>query len=264
MPEKVYLAVPPKGLVVWSDEEDSSAMKLADRLGVPYLQNEEPPGPDAGYQWLFFYEEGALFLHSYIHEEFDPICVDFFSSEMQRRVKSFSRNDLLAKAIGVKKGVHSVLDATCGLGTDAFLLSTLKELEITTCERNIVVSELVADAFLRVKDTGMFENNPIHFHYGDAASYLQTTTEKFDTIYLDPMFPREKDKSAKQKKEMLLFRELAGEDLDAEKLFALAMQNAKKRVVVKRPDDAPKITLAHEPDIVFPGKAIRFDVYLIK
>ena len=78
------------------------------------------------------------------------------------------------------------------------------------------------------------------------------------------MYPREEEKSAKQKKEMQVFRELLGGDEDAEKLFELALTKALKRVVVKRPDDAPEISQTRKPDIVFPGKTIRFDVYLTK
>ena len=50
-------------------------------------------------------------------------------------------------------------------------------------------------------------------------------------------------------------------NLDIESGFELALQKARKRVVVKRPAKAPALT-AVQPDIVYREKTIRFDVYL--
>lgn len=52
-------------------------------------------------------------------------------------------------------------------------------------------------------------------------------------IYLDPMFPH-RDKSALVKKEMRLFRPLAGDDDDTPDLLEAALALATHRVVVKR------------------------------
>lgn len=253
----------PGGLVVWSDTgEDSDALKLALRLGARHVVSEEPPGAEDHCDWLLFYDDGQLYLHTSRHPEFRPLTVDYLGGDFARRWRSATKNDMLIKAIGLKKGVRSVCDATCGLGYDAFFMSTFKELEVTSCERNPVPAELVLDALSRVKDTGRFENNPIFFHFGESVEFLKAHAGEYDAVYLDPMYPVDEGATARPKKEMFLFRELVGEDKDTEALFAAALNAAKKRVVVKRSDNAEEITKTRKPDYVVPGKTVRFDVYL--
>ena len=78
-------------------------------------------------------------------------------------------------------------------------------------------------------------------------------------IYLDPMFPP-RDKSALVKKEMRLFRPLAGSDDDAPALLAAALALATHRVVVKRPRKATAIA-GEPPGYALEGKSSRFDIY---
>lgn len=254
----------PSGLTVWSDDkDDSESLKLALRLGAPLVVSEEPP---ANAEWLLFFDDDCLYLHTAKHPEFRPLTVDFLGShgnkDFARRWRSATRNDILIKAIGLKKGVRSVCDATCGLGYDAFFLSTFQDLDVTACERSPVPAELVLDAMSRVKDTGRFEKNPLFFHFGDGKEFLRTHQGEFDAVYLDPMYPADESATAKPKKEMFLFRELVGEDRDTEELFAAAWAAARKRVVVKRSDNAAEITDTRKPDFIVPGKTVRFDIYL--
>lgn len=251
------------GLAVWAvEEDDSDSLKLAHRLGVPLYRQEEPPEADA-LEWILFLEDEALFLVSQRHPELKPVYVDYLSRDFQRRWKEASKNDLLAKAVGLKKGTRTICDATCGYGYDAFFLATFPDVEVFTCERHPVAAELVMNALLRVKEFGRFEEFPLHFHFGDARDFWRSPhCPEFDCIYLDPMYPRGKEQSAKQKKELFLYRELVGEDLDAADLFEAAWAKAKKRVVVKRPDDAESIVPGREPDFVVEGKTVRYDVYL--
>ena len=253
----------PSGLVVWSDSpEDSDALKLALRLGVRLVVNEEPPQAEEQADWLLFYDEDQLYLHTSRHPEFRPLSVDYLGGEFARRWRSATKNDILVKAIGLKKGVRTVCDATCGLGYDAFFLSTFKDLQVTACERSPVPAELVLDALARVKDAGRFEQSPMFFHFGDAREFLEKHPGEFDAVYLDPMYPVDESATAKPKKEMFLFRELVGQDKDSEALFEAAYTAARKRVVVKRADNADEITKTKKPDYVVPGKSVRFDVYL--
>jgi len=83
-----------------------------------------------------------------------------------------------------------------------------------------------------------------------------------DAVYLDPMFPPKRKKSAAVNKEMRLLRELVGDDLDAPDLLEVARGVARERVVVKRPDHAPP--LAPYPSMSFLGKLVRYDVYLTR
>lgn len=262
MPNPLAPGVPER-LVVWAEgPDDSEAEKLSHRLGVPLVHGEEPPGAEEA-NWLFFYEEEELFLHSTRHEGFQPLSVDYLSGDFQRRWRTASRNDLLPKAVGLKKGVRTVCDATAGLGYDAFFLATFKEMEVTACERNPVVAELTMNALLRVKEEGRFEEFPLFFHHGDGREFLLAQgPDSFDAVYLDPMYPREEEKSAKQKKGMFLLREIVGKDEDAEALFAAGWAAARKRLVVKRPDDAPPVTQSRAPDFAIEGKTVRYDIYV--
>ena len=247
-----------KSLAVWATEEaDSEALKLSKRLGVPLFVQEEPP---TTVKWVFFYEEDKLHLWD-LTQDFNPFAVDYLAGEFVRRWKGATRNDLLYKAIGLKKGVRTVLDATGGLGYDALFLHLEGTLNITFCERNPIVWELANDALLRVKEAGVLEDRPVQFYFGDARELM--ADYEFDAIYLDPLFPRTEEKTAKQKKEMQILRDLSdGGDMDAEELFQAALKKAKNRVVVKRPDDGTFITEARKPDFTIEGKSVRFDVYL--
>ena len=81
-----------------------------------------------------------------------------------------------------------------------------------------------------------------------------------DVIYLDPMFP-ERKKSALVKKEMRLFKRLAGEDNDADQLLKSALASSASRVVVKRPKGAP-VLASLKPTHEIKAKKFRYDVYL--
>ncbi|HSD97968.1 MAG TPA: class I SAM-dependent methyltransferase, partial [Sulfuricaulis sp.] len=83
-----------------------------------------------------------------------------------------------------------------------------------------------------------------------------------EVIYLDPMFPPKRKKSAAVKKEMRLLRDLVGDDPDAKELLEISRHVALDRVVVKRPDHAPP--LAPDPSMSLAGKLVRYDVYLTR
>jgi 16S rRNA (guanine1516-N2)-methyltransferase len=97
---------------------------------------------------------------------------------------------------------------------------------------------------------------------GDACEVLRTLgpDERPDVVYLDPMFP-ERAKSAASKKEMQVCRALAGDDSDAQELFAIAMRSARYRVVVKRWLLADP--LGGPPSHQYPGQSTRYDVYVV-
>ncbi len=61
-------------------------------------------------------------------------------------------------------------------------------------------------------------------------------------------------------KEMQILQALT-DNRDIETCFELALQKARKRVVVKRPARAAPIS-GTKPDLVYREKTIRFDVYL--
>jgi 16S rRNA (guanine1516-N2)-methyltransferase len=97
----------------------------------------------------------------------------------------------------------------------------------------------------------------------DANNYLQSldANHEYDCIYLDPMFPRHKS-GAKPAKEMQILQALTA-NLEIDSCFELALQQARRRVVVKRPARAARLSTL-KPDLVYREKTIRFDVYLTR
>lgn len=207
--------------------------------------------------------ENGLFIEGEIDGQIYQYTVDFLSSKSEyRRLHGGGRGELIAKAIGVKgKDDLTVLDLTAGFARDAYVLACLG-CKVTMIERSEIIYRLVDDAMQRAKDDDSFKNLCLKLVHADAKGFLKKMDEKDfpDVVYMDPMFP-ERKKSALVKKEMRILKAVVGDDDDADELLALALTKAKKRVVVKRPRYAESLK-GPEPDVVFPGKSSRFDVYL--
>ena len=194
------------------------------------------------------------------------VRVDFVEGAVaHRRLFGGGTGQMIAKAVGVQPGVRpQVLDATAGLGRDAFVLASLG-CSMTLIERQPLIAALLEDGLARARQST--EVAPIaaqmRLLQGNAIEMLSAWTDEApQVIYLDPMFPH-RDKSALVKKEMRLFRPLVGDDLDAPALLAAALALASHRVVVKRPRKAPCIEGA-KPSYVLEGKSSRYDIYAKK
>ncbi|MDZ7889170.1 MAG: class I SAM-dependent methyltransferase [Pseudomonas sp.] len=194
------------------------------------------------------------------------VRVDFVEGAVaHRRLFGGGTGQMIAKAVGVQPGVRpQVLDATAGLGRDAFVLASLGCC-MTLIERQPLIAALLEDGLARARQSA--EVAPIaaqmRLLQGNAIELLSAWTDEApQVIYLDPMFPH-RDKSALVKKEMRLFRPLVGDDLDAPALLAAALALASHRVVVKRPRKAPCIEGA-KPSYVLEGKSSRYDIYAKK
>nr|WP_079201057.1 class I SAM-dependent methyltransferase [Pseudomonas sp. CC6-YY-74] len=195
-----------------------------------------------------------------------PVRVDFVEGAVaHRRLFGGGTGQMIAKAVGVQPGVRPrVLDATAGLGRDAFVLASLG-CNLTLIERQPLIAALLEDGLARAavdRDVG-----PIVAHMrlltGNAIELIREWQgEPPQVIYLDPMFPH-RDKSALVKKEMRLFRPFVGDDLDAPALLAAALALASHRVVVKRPRKAPVID-GGKPTYALEGKTSRYDIYALK
>lgn len=189
-----------------------------------------------------------------------PVCVDFSHLDLRPYSANLSRRQPLARAFGKK--THTIVDATAGYAQDALLLA-LMGFHVTAIERSPVVTALARDGLQRLtSSTGLALSERLHLVNGDSRVLLPTITPRPDAIYLDPMFPPKRRKSAAVKKEMRLLRELVGDDADAPELLDLSRAIARDRVVVKRPDDA--LPLAPEPSMSLTGKLVRYDVYLTR
>ncbi|MBR9906021.1 MAG: class I SAM-dependent methyltransferase [Gammaproteobacteria bacterium] len=196
-----------------------------------------------------------------------PLSVDFAAGKAaHRRRFGGGRGQLIAKACGLAKGVTpSIVDATAGLGRDAFVLASLGA-QVLLIERVSAIAALLKDGLKRAyrhSDTAEIAAR-MTLRHGDAAQTLAELVASADftpqVIHLDPMFPH-REKSALVKKEMRLFRELAGDDDDAPRLLEAALDVATHRVVVKRPRKAPPIA-GPAPQHTLEGKTSRYDLYV--
>ncbi|SDI65407.1 16S rRNA (guanine1516-N2)-methyltransferase [Pseudomonas delhiensis] len=195
-----------------------------------------------------------------------PVRVDFVEgAAAHRRQFGGGSGQMIAKAVGVQPGVRPrVLDATAGLGRDAFVLATLG-CEMQLIERQPLIAALLEDGLARAARD--LEVAPIvarmQLLQGNAIELMGAWQgEAPQVVYLDPMFPH-RDKSALVKKEMRLFRPLVGDDQDAPALLQAALALASHRVVVKRPRKAPIIEGA-KPSYSLEGKSSRYDIYPLK
>lgn len=190
------------------------------------------------------------------------IC-DFVGGSVGHRLKfGGGRGQALPKAAGFKKGkTPTVIDATAGLGRDAFLLASLGA-EVTLIERSEIMHDLLREGLERAAEAGgIYQEitSRMTLLFGDAKELLPGLSA--DVILVDPMHP-ERTKSALVKKEMRQIRELVGVDEDSEELVQAALASALKRVVLKWPAKAHSLPGLPKPSHQIVGKSIRYDVFM--
>ncbi len=196
------------------------------------------------------------------------LSVDFIGGSLGHRKKyGGGRGQTVAKAIGIKQGkpIPSILDATAGLGKDAYVFACLG-CPVTLLERSPVVAALLQDGIDRGSLNIEFSATiaaGFKLYNCDALQYILALDEKQrpDVIYLDPMYP-EKKKSASVKKNMQMLQKLLGHDVDTAAVLLAALEKARKRVVVKRPKGAAQLEIGHTPTLCYESKATRYDVYI--
>ncbi|HET8903009.1 MAG TPA: class I SAM-dependent methyltransferase [Saccharospirillum sp.] len=205
--------------------------------------------------------DGALGLASGEAVKQHPVCVDFVGGAARHRQQyGGGRSQAIARAVGLHQRKDLVvLDATAGLGRDAFVLASLGA-TVFLMERHPIVHLLLSDGLDRARNSG----DPVFDRMGLQEGTLEQVAGELspDVVYLDPMFPERRSKAA-VKKDMALFHTLVGPDEDADALLAPALALAQRRVVVKRPRIAPPLA-GQQPGMVLSGKSSRFDIYPLK
>ena len=230
-----------------------------------------PPGEllPASVQGLFL-EAGpaGLALRSAQALSTKPTRVDFLAKKLQYRLLTSRRNEGLPKAVGLDKSREpiSVVDATAGLGSDAYILAAMG-CQVLMLEKSAVMAAMLHDGLRR----GLAGADPEQRQHLQRLSLLNEDThdfldgqleqsEKPQVIYLDPMFPPRK-KSALVKKDMALLQQLLQPNRDVAELLEKACSLAGKRVVLKRPGKQERQP-DPKPDFQVPGKACHFQVFL--
>ena len=213
---------------------------------------------------IFDYVNGQLVLHLLLDNKPDKLRFDLAQGEVALRAAKVSKsNEVVAKAIGCKSHYRpKVLDATAGMGRDSLIMAMLG-CEVIMHERNMAIYQLLNNALVRLKESPEFNSDifsRLSLYQKNSTDEIETK-DNIDVIYLDPMFP-ERKKSALVKKEMRLFKLIAGEDPDADELLISSLQMKVKRIVVKRPKGAPCLA-DKKPSHEIVAKKFRYDVYLL-
>ena len=247
------------------DGQADRARDLARRLQLPLLAvGAEFTAMPAGKVVLLVEPRGLALQHTGMGAP-GTVRVEFEGGDMLHRRRTGGAR-LLGKAVGYgKKTVLQVLDATAGLGRDAFLLADIG-CRVRLCEREPLLAELLRDAL----DCAVLALDPqlraaaqrLQLYVSDSTALDEGQLDGLDVIYLDPMFPQ-RSKSAAVKKEMAVFQALLPHTVpsDADRLLAWALQQDVARIVVKRPLRASHLG-AVLPSHSVAGKTVRFDVHV--
>lgn len=242
----------------------SQCEALATQLQLPIIANEaeNPKALQLSYQQdrLQLLAPGSI-------QGSGPVYVDFVHGKLAHR-KRFGggKGQAIAKAVGLKPtDTPSVLDATAGLGQDAYILASLG-CEVVMCERNPIIAALLRDGLQRASVETDTIIQRMHFIQDDAEVFMtRASHQPTDVVYLDPMYPARKGTALTQKGmqtlQILLGHSSSNDEDSLASLLSMARKFATKRIVLKRP---AKVSAIADPKPAFcvPGKTTRYDVWL--
>lgn len=234
--------------------QDSSL--ITDRLLTFFEQNHLKITADADYA-LYLSRDG--FELGRTDDDKTRVGVDFNHPKTRWRQ---NQSELLHRATGItEQRKPGVLDATAGMGQDAFSIAS-RGSNVTMVEQHPLIYLLLQDGLKQSQDTDAANVTAgLTLIFADAKQVI-CEHQPFDVIYLDPMFP-EKRSSAKTKKAMQLFREMVTPQEDESELLEIACANARHRVVIKRPVKAPPYA-NQKPDYNLKGRNVRYDIFGIR
>lgn len=260
MSQSLPVTNPIVGIYYTEAEEKERTELLAKSLELPLVSDV------SGYDFLLSYVHGRLSLSMPNNPSQKGLVFAEFVKGSSGYRRKYGGKEMLLKAIGFSQNHPlSILDATGGMGKDSFLMASYG-CRVHILERNPVVAALLEDGLQRASahpDTSEITKR-ITLSVQDSCTYLKNYDDSgnmYDVIYLDPMYPG-RSKSALVKKEMQMFQKLIGTDEDIEQLFKTACKAAGKRVVIKRPKNAPHLE-RQKPSHSLRGKTTRFDVYMV-
>lgn len=240
------------------------ARRLAKKTNLPFCRHEQ-----CTTSYILTFTDEHLELQVNAREQsgsrVTPLYVDFLKgAAAYRHAQNRTIKQPIAKAVGIRPGFRpDILDATAGLGYDAYVFASLG-CQVTLNERSPVIGALLEDGLERAsaaEGTAGESARRMKLVIADACFTLANLTSPVHTIYLDPMYPHS-SKSALNKKEMRILRDIVGDNDDAQDILQYAIRKAANRVVVKRPKGAEYLSdmkPSHETHM----KNSRFDVYLV-
>lgn len=247
----------PCQILASSDEHRARAEKLANELGLPVVTESSRDNTV-----IQVSKQGLCLCLPDSRGQVMRMRVDFTSRRWRRRI-ALVRKEPLIRAMGKKGDGRNtwVVDATCGLGRDSFLLAAAG-FRVLAFEQHPVLFALLADGLQRAAGQPATRTIAarIELVCANACLALPELNQRPEVIYLDPMFPRQK-KSARVKKDLQIIRAIAGQQQDPATLFDTARRCAPGRIVVKRPRGSGYL-VPKAPSYFLDGPTIRFDIYL--
>jgi len=189
------------------------------------------------------------------------LFINFAGAALAYRLRAGAREPLLA-ALGRRQlNDPPLVDATAGLGRDAFIAAAAG-FEVTMIERVPEAHHALAAALERARagddDRTAAAAARMSLIFGDARTLLPRLAPQVALV--DPMHP-ERRKTALVKLAMRRLKEIAGPGEDASELINVALRATRRRVVLKWPAKAPLPAGVPAPTYELPGRTIRFVVY---
>jgi 16S rRNA (guanine1516-N2)-methyltransferase len=209
-----------------------------------------------------------------------PVSPDFGRAAVRNASTRARGSDPLIHALGVRRGVHEVLDASAGLGRDALALAAAGA-TVTLVERHPLLDGLLRLALERGRAEAAANDDPDHAavlarlriaadRAVDSGTWMasderrRTAPSGFDAVYLDPMY-RHGRRLRTPGRETAVLRRLLDDGQDGQAdladWLATARACASRRVVVKRQPSAPPLDPAIKPIATVRGLSVRYDVY---
>lgn len=183
-----------------------------------------------------------------------------FEGMLRRVTDGRLSHEMLSKATKTDIENPRAIDATAGMGEDAFIIAA-NGYDVILHEQNPVIALLLKDAIRRAKRQPILKDivNRMHVVEGDSVDILSKRLDPIDLIYLDPMFPG-RQKSGLIGKKLQLIQKMESPCSEESLLFDVAIQAKPSKIVVKRPLKAPFLA-GRKPNYSLDGKAIRYDCY---
>jgi len=171
------------------------------------------------------------------------------------------QHEMLVRAIKSNEESLKAIDATAGMGEDAFLIAAYGY-DVTLYEQNPIIAVLLKDAIRRAKKNPILKDivGRMHVVNENSIDYMSGNLDEVDVIYLDPMFPS-RQKSGLINKKLQLIQKLEPPCSTEKDLFEAAIKSGAKKIIVKRPLKSPHLA-GRTPNYMLNGKAIRYDCYI--
>ncbi|KAL1454207.1 hypothetical protein WDU94_010484 [Cyamophila willieti] len=247
-----------------SDEADINLEAIAKKFGLEHADNASTE--------LCYKEEKSCPLSKVLKAKYldgPNVYVDFTSAQLTWR-QTHGGDEALVRAVGVSGPYKPyVIDATGGFGTDAYILVSYG-CKVRVFEKHPLVASLLEDGIRRGGERlgPQFRKN-IQFQFGDSLAYLKSLNRSDmnqtaiipDVIYLDPMFPKTKKSALVKKHIRFLQNVLTPDPSNDEDLMRVALNTARRRVVVKRQKSAPCLGGVSTKTFIKSNR-YRFDIYV--